>query len=409
MKSISSFLLLSASIFAKTHKCSDGFEIPVSYVNDDYCDCEDGSDEKLTSACRNSTFLCKKNPDSLILKARDVHDGVCDCCDGSDELGPCQNTCLKVLERIKKENEKIQRGYEKRIALVQESLEMYSHLVSRKVELGVRLEKQELELSELMEQRNLMQEEEEGKPAKLEVIKDYVEHLENELLILADKGCSAAEDAERDSTASSAWEATATPQRPNLDSEFPQYPCQDHYSSFSECLYETFEHIWYVWKGWLGFQKMKDTVFGKGNTGINQKINKLSADISDIRSEIASIAENTEGSYGVNNEWFLMSKKCFEYQTGSFVYKICPFANATQTSNGNSIDIGKFASFDGKVMTFEGGTKCWNGPQRSLKVEFYCGDGITNIAEPETCTYTGKMGTWFMCELGIGNYILIRC
>ena len=44
-------------------QCFDGLKtIPFDRVNDDYCDCEDGSDEPGTSACshiENSKFYCK--------------------------------------------------------------------------------------------------------------------------------------------------------------------------------------------------------------------------------------------------------------------------------------------------------------------------------------------------------------
>ena len=71
----------------------DGIELPLQYVNDDYCDCSDGSDEPLTSACSHIDFKCKNghiigHPDRMHMSSGRVNDGICDCCDGSDEIVP---------------------------------------------------------------------------------------------------------------------------------------------------------------------------------------------------------------------------------------------------------------------------------------------------------------------------------
>ncbi|KII62061.1 Glucosidase 2 subunit beta [Thelohanellus kitauei] len=60
-------------------KClNDGKEVPYVYVNDDYCDCSDGSDEPGTSACNNGIFWCQNtgHRQKRIL-SMDVGDKIC--------------------------------------------------------------------------------------------------------------------------------------------------------------------------------------------------------------------------------------------------------------------------------------------------------------------------------------------
>lgn len=78
--------------------------LPFTSVNDNYCDCADGSDEPGTSACIHGTFTCRNllHKSHKIPSSR-VGDSICDCCDGSDETSNphmlCSNTCAQVAKQ----------------------------------------------------------------------------------------------------------------------------------------------------------------------------------------------------------------------------------------------------------------------------------------------------------------------
>lgn len=80
--------------------CRDGSKsFPRDRLNDDFCDCPDGTDEPGTSACPQSKFYCRNLGDTpCFLFSSRVNDRICDCCDGSDEYDGgiiCPNTCIK--------------------------------------------------------------------------------------------------------------------------------------------------------------------------------------------------------------------------------------------------------------------------------------------------------------------------
>ena len=88
--------------------CDTNLTLPLAYVNDEYCDCSDMSDEPQTSACASfqsfalpaaanvsAGFHCANAgylPRNLSFSM--VDDSICDCCDGSDEHAThCDNDC----------------------------------------------------------------------------------------------------------------------------------------------------------------------------------------------------------------------------------------------------------------------------------------------------------------------------
>lgn len=68
-----------------------GEMIAFGRVNDNFCDCLDGTDEPGTNACPNGIFYCRHQQmftsryTKNFIPSSMVNDGICDCCDGSDE------------------------------------------------------------------------------------------------------------------------------------------------------------------------------------------------------------------------------------------------------------------------------------------------------------------------------------
>ncbi|TIB19184.1 hypothetical protein E3P92_00126 [Wallemia ichthyophaga] len=121
---------------------NDATTIAYTSLNDDYCDCPDGTDEPSTSACsgRHHTpqFYCHNEhytPSRIHLSR--VGDGLCEeeCCDGSDEAeGVCANTCTQRAHRRAVHHAHSQRVRERALvtkrAYVERGLEVLGELRS---------------------------------------------------------------------------------------------------------------------------------------------------------------------------------------------------------------------------------------------------------------------------------------
>lgn len=96
--------LSRAALYApgKEFTCFDGsLTIPFLQVNDNYCDCTDGSDEPGTSACSNGMFYCTNaGHKPLMLPSSRVNDGICDCCDASDEYSTASANCVNNCNEL---------------------------------------------------------------------------------------------------------------------------------------------------------------------------------------------------------------------------------------------------------------------------------------------------------------------
>ncbi|CAF0910911.1 unnamed protein product [Rotaria sp. Silwood1] len=171
--------LLSMYVPSKPFTCLDGsLTIPFEFVNDDYCDCQDGSDEPGTSACPNGQFFCEnKGYFGTLIPSHFVGDGICDCCDGSDEYETtvvCNNTCFELAQ-------KVQAGREAKRALheagVAKKKQIMASTIANKSERQKQLDEFEKDLKKL---ENELKEKEELK-RQAEILENAAKEKHNKL------------------------------------------------------------------------------------------------------------------------------------------------------------------------------------------------------------------------------------
>lgn len=93
----------------------------------------------------------------------------------------------------------------------------------------------------------------------------------------------------------------------------------------------------------------------------------------------------------------------------SYTYEVCFHDKASQKQDGRSTSLGKFDRFGNRAnnaddkyrfMYFSNGEYCWNGPARSLEVEFVCGEEVKvlTVTEPAKCEYNMKLSSPAVCQ-----------
>lgn len=152
--------LSKASLYlpTKDFTCFDGTAtIPFIHVNDDYCDCFDGSDEPGTPACLNGVFHCTNaGHRPLNIPTSRINDGFCDCCDGTDEYASpdtCGNTCEELGKEARAEARRVAELYKAGHHLRQELIEKGNKKRSEMAEQLAQLENDKVEAESLKNEK----------------------------------------------------------------------------------------------------------------------------------------------------------------------------------------------------------------------------------------------------------------
>ncbi|KAI0346969.1 hypothetical protein BDW22DRAFT_1351294 [Trametopsis cervina] len=488
----------------QTWKCLDGSkDIKWSAVNDDYCDCPDGSDEPGTGACTNTRFYCKNEGHvGVYIPSSRVNDGLCEteCCDGSDEKpGVCANKCKEIGDayrakqeaerKLRKTGSKIRSSY---IAFAQkEKKRLEAELAAAEQDIAIK-EKEVNHLRDLVERTESLSaaalEQKKQSPLYQNLLKhhhalkslqkEYKKHLEREQSLgdilntlrsgynpnyqdmavldavrgweylaglphINDVGkdqeednvdeegsddvdyVGAAEpepleegawtpeqlDSDLDGLLNSNYETLLLEHEKHIGAPSTESLLFDFSAYIPDALlpqYETFRNTL------ASFLKPFGVISGDANDGAadashaKQALDDAESKLRTATSSKDKVAEDISRLsdpkwFGREGEFKKLDGTCLEKNTGDYTYEVCLFGEAKQKPNhgGSTFSLGHFAHWNDasgvpvgspqyySTQSYTRGTRCWNGPERNVKLVWSCGpeNALLSVQELEKCEY----------------------
>lgn len=421
-------------------------------INDNYCDCPDGSDEPGTNACPYNPerkFYCSNDGHFPgYLENFKLNDGVCDyevCCDGSDEYfsGKCENKCKEIHKQFLKYKEKAHREIEtslvRKQTLANKAKEDRMKLQERFDELRKKLEIQELELDSL---RKSLEENGNQDDAAEELVytrlsphikelhtniesernnvQDYskkVTYLESVLSHLIENYNPNFNDlAVKESVHK--FQDYLSNKEGNMDAgkdpliildtltEESKQLSYNHEQSFKPNekvnAVPNFGNMMHYYYSSIVQSYLKDSDENHPSSGQRyssgslEDIQKLENHIESLNSEISSLANDLESDYGNGDIFRSIRHLWVNTRFGGYGYNLGFLDSIYQ----DGVLIGKYSKLEDNKLIYKLGAKCWNGPQRSGIVELICGpsNDLISVSEPEKCEYYFEVISPVVCE-----------
>ncbi|XP_069783297.1 glucosidase 2 subunit beta isoform X2 [Narcine bancroftii] len=423
----------------KPFACLDGSKIiPFHEVNDDYCDCKDGSDEPGTAACPNGNFHCTNagHRPRYIPSSR-VNDGICDCCDTMDEYNSgalCINTCK---EQGRKEKETLQKMAE----IAKEGFKLKQQLIE---EAKKSREEKQQKLAELQKDKVTW----EAQVESLRTVKEAAEKPEQEAKEKHKNAWDEIKAAQRLEKSKARAAETFKELDDNEDGFISVNEIQTHTeldsdgdSMVSEQEAETLlgganqvdatsfqESVWAGIQDKYKSENRQDYLPEKEETEeekmpaydeetqvlINvaekarNEFSEAEKSLKEVETSIGSLEKELMVDFGLDGEFAYLFNQCYEMTTNEYVYKLCPFHKVAQKPKhgGSETSLGIWGSWAGpednkfSIMKYEHGTGCWQGPNRSTMVKLSCGKEtvVLSTSEPSRCEYLMEFSTPAFCQ-----------
>ncbi|XP_055794999.1 glucosidase 2 subunit beta-like isoform X4 [Salvelinus fontinalis] len=386
----------------KSFLCIDGSKmIPFDQVNDDYCDCVDGSDEPGTAACPNGRFYCTNlGYRSHYIPSSRVNDGICDCCDASDEYRsqtPCQNTCRNLGQRERAE-------VEGQMRVLGEGLRLKQQLIEEGV---LTWREKQAQLRDLQRVSDDLQ-------TQLDDLRKEEARRKEEADALREREIGARETADNSPTSHYRPESPISVFK-ELDSnrdgsitvdevQAKLSPVQDEEHALSED--EAVALLGGAHR--VDFSRFEETLWTSLRTGDNVTIKgrhgvpgSLADEDPNIKAAVSAAEKAAADLKRVEDAYETV------YMEIRYIYELCPFSQVTQKSaSGEVVSLGKWGSWAGSPenqyfqMRYESGEPCWQGPTRNTMVMLICGTetALRSVKEPSKCQYVMELQTPVSCQ-----------
>ena len=138
--------------------------------------------------------------------------------------------------------------------------------------------------------------------------------------------------------------------------------------------------------------------------------NQLDETIRGLNDQFRSLDDEIGGrdgnKFGPDGELSKLKDSCHFVTEGKYDYEICIFGLSQQKEKGaaSGTSLGNWREMtieDGqRVMKWENGQKCWNGPKRSATAYITCGaeTKVLSAEEPDTCRYELQVESHIACD-----------
>nr|KAJ3419305.1 hypothetical protein HK105_007112 [Polyrhizophydium stewartii] len=409
--------------------------ISFASVNDDFCDCADGSDE----------------PDP-------------ECCDGSDEYASgakCVNTCAAAAAAFKKQRDEaealLREGGRRKKQLIERArsqgagrkdeidmldlkitalearLDYYNEAKAKAAEYEKRAKaasgksgRCSERLAELHEIRQSLRSAASSLQGKYNALASAIRDIDLPAEGPVDAGQVRAAHAVLDSNSLTLDESrnfyaddySDAPDEEDDGVVAKKDPCNEDDAPFVACVFYSLYDVGayfvhgamapFYWDGWgklaRMFHEWNDPEALLQNPQKAQELAaKVEGELSVARDRLKDLKELDSKDMGPAREWETLFKKCFQFQDPEYKYEMCLFDSIKQTpkSGFGDVSLGSFSRWGNRAgsnlaadtkyasMMFENGQGCWNGPARSVEVVFQCGldTKILTVSEPNKCEY----------------------